>query len=70
MGANVQHKRPKWYISSDAFLFIISSRGAVEEEVLIALEAIWKAEEEDHLRLKYEEEARIAEEARAEAEEE
>ena len=36
----------------------------VEEEVLLALEARRQAEEEENLRLKAEEEARIAEEAK------
>ena len=36
----------------------------MEEEVLLALEVIRKIEEEDHLRLKDEERARISEEAR------
>ena len=36
----------------------------MEEEVLLALEVRQQAEEEEHLRLKAEEEARIAEEAR------
>ena len=42
----------------------------MEEEVLLALEVRWQAEEEEHLGLKDEEEARIAEEARIDAEEE
>ena len=42
----------------------------MEEDVLLALEAIWQAEEEDNLRLKSEEEACIAEEVRMEDEEE
>ena len=70
MGANIQHKRPKRYISPNAFLFIISSQGAVEEEVLVALEARRQAEEKENLRLKSEEEARIYEEARMESDEE
>ena len=42
----------------------------MEEAVLLAFEARQQAEEEEHLRLKSEEEARIAEEAVMEAEEE
>ena len=42
----------------------------MEEEVLLALEVIRQAEEEEHLRPKSEEEARIAEEARMDAGEE
>ena len=42
----------------------------MEEEVLFYLEVRRKVEEEDHLQLKYQEEARTAEEARMEAEEE
>ena len=41
----------------------------VEKDVVLALEDRQKAEEEDNLRLKTEEEGRIAEEARMEAEE-
>ena len=41
----------------------------VEEEALRALEARQKTEEDEHLRLKAEEEARIAEEASMEVEE-
>ena len=48
--------------------YILTGSGGVGG--LISLEVIRKAEEEDHSRLKSEEEARIAEEARAEAEEE
>ena len=36
----------------------------VEEEVLLTLEARWQSEEEEHLRLKAEDEVHIAEEAR------
>ena len=38
--------------------------------VLLALEVLWQAEKEGHLRLKAEEEAHIAEEERMEDEEE
>ena len=41
----------------------------MEEEVLLALEARWKAEEEENLRRKAEEEARLAEGARLKVEE-
>ena len=40
------------------------------QEVLLSLEVRRQAEEDEHLRLKAEEEARIAEEARMESEEE
>ena len=42
----------------------------MDEEVLLYLEARQKSEKEEHLRLKAEAEAHIAEEARMEAEEE
>ena len=41
----------------------------VEKDVVLALEARQKAEEEDNLRLKAEEEGRISDEARMEDEE-
>ena len=41
----------------------------MEEEVLLALEARWQAEEEEHLQPKAEEEGHIAEESSMESEE-